>query len=166
MSRSARLDGAIFRALRDDTGANRQAVLVLALSGLSFGLGFAFSIRTDLLGIALGGLIGIGLGILTGFLWLSLTYLIVTRIFKGASDFWSLARPVFFASSPGLFFLLMLIPTWPISEIARVTGLIWIALSNVVAVKNAMGWDTQRSLVTFTIVAFILLVLYGLVVSL
>lgn len=166
MSRSARLDGEIFRALRDDTSANRQAVVVLAISGLSFGLGFTFSIRDDLFGIALGGLIGIGVGILTGFLWISLTYLIVTKVFKGSSDFWSLARPVFFASSPGLLFLLMLIPAWPVSEIARVMGVIWIALSNVVAVKNAMGWDNQRSLVTFTIVAFILVILYGLVISL
>ena len=42
----------------------------------------------------------------------------------------------------------------------------WIAISTVIAVKSVMGLDTQRSLVTFIIVAFIVLLGYGFVASL
>ncbi len=164
MLRSARLDGATFRSLRDDSSATGQSVAVLALAGLSFGLGFAVSIGSAPFGVLLGGAIGVIIGIVVGFVWLSLTYLVVTRIFKGASSYWSLARPVFFASSPGLVFLLM-IPFPPISEIFRALGLVWISISNVLAVKNSMGFDNQRSLVTFIIVAFVLLIIYGLLIS-
>src|SRR6266571_4128065 len=136
MLRSARLDGAMFRSLRDDSSATGQSVAVLALSGSSFGLGFAASIGSDSSGVLLGGAIGVVIGIVVGFVWLSLTYLVVTRIFKGASSYWSLARSVFFASSPGLVFLLM-IPFSLVSDVFRAVGLAWIAISNVSAVKNS-----------------------------
>jgi Yip1-like protein len=166
MVRSARLDSAMFRSLREDSGANGQSVVALALAGLSFGIGFTASVGYDLYTVLLGGVVGIGLGFLIGFVWLSLTYLVVTRLFKGASSFWGLGRPVFFASSPGLVFLLMLIPASPIPDAARDAGLAWIALANVFAIKNAMGFNNERSFITFIIVAFVLLVGYGLVVSL
>jgi hypothetical protein len=165
MVRSARLDGAMFRSLREDNGATGQSVVALALAGLSLGLGFTASIGDDFYGVLLGGVTGIGLGFLVGFLWLSLTYLVVTRLFKGASTYWSLGRPIFFASSPALLFLLMLIPGSPIASIVWDAGLAWIALANVFAIKNAMGFDNQRSFMTFIIVAFVLLIVYGLIVS-
>jgi hypothetical protein len=166
MTRSARLDGAMFRSLTEDSGATGQSLVALALARLSFGIGFTASVGYDLYGVLLGGVVGIGLGLLIGFVWLSLTYLVVTRLFKGASSFWGLGRPVFFASSPGLVFLLMLIPASPVPDAARAVGLAWIALANVFAVKNAMGFNNERSFITFIIVAFVLLVGYGLIVSL
>lgn len=156
----------MFRSLRDDSDATGQSVLALTIAGLSLGLGFTASIRGDLFGVLLGGIIGVALGVVVGFVWLSLTYLVVTRVFKGASSYWSLARPVFFASSPSLIFLLMLIPLSGLSEIFRVVGLAWISLSNVFAIKNSMGFDNQRSFATFIIAAFVLLIVYGLLTSL
>lgn len=166
MARSARIDGAVFRSLREDRGATVQSIIVLALAGFSLGLGFTASNGVSLYGVLLGGLVGIGFGLLVGFVWLSLTYLVVTRLFNGASTFWSLGRPLFFASSPALIFLLMLIPGLPIANIIWDAGIAWVALANVFAIKNAMGFDNQRSFITFIIVALVLLVAYGLVLSL
>jgi hypothetical protein len=165
MLRSARLDGAMFRSLRDDSSATRQAVVTLALAGLCFGLGFAVSLGADLSGVLLSGAVGIGAGILLGFVWLTLTYLVVTKLFKGASSYWGLGRPVFFATSPGLIFLLMMIPDTVVSEVFRVIGLVWITTSIIIAVKNSVGFDGQRSLVTFIIVSIILIIAYGLLTS-
>jgi len=105
-------------------------------------------------------------GVLVGFVWLSLTYLVATRLFKGTSSYWGLARPLFFATSPALIFLLMSIPPWPIPDLARSLGVGWTAVSSVFAVKSAMGFDTQRSLVTFIIVALVMLIIYGFLPSL
>ena len=166
MVRSARIDGEMFRSLSQDGRATDQSIVALALAGLSFGLGFTASIGDDVYGVLLGGAVGIGLGFVIGFVWLSLTYLVATRLFKGTSSYWSLGRPVFFAASPALVFLLMLIPGSLASSIVRDAGLAWIALSNVFAIKNAMGFDNQRSFMTFIIVAFVLIIVYGAIVSL
>src|SRR6266571_2494994 len=141
MLRAARLDGHIFTSLRDDRRATGQSLPVLALAGLSFGFGFAASVGDDLIGVLVGSIAGMALGVLVGFVWLSLTYLVATRLFKGTSSYWGLARPI--------------------PNLARSLGLGWTAVSSVFAVKNAMGFDTQRSLVTFIIVALAMLIIYG-----
>jgi hypothetical protein len=163
--RSARFDGALFRSLREDSGATIQSVVALALAGLSVGLGFSSSIGANLYGVLLGGAVGIGLGLIVGFLWLSLTYVVVTRLFKSTSSYWSLGRPIFFASSPALLLLLMMIAGPDIASIIYDVGLVWVAVLNVFAIKNAIGFDYQKSFLTFIIVAFILLVGYGLATS-
>jgi hypothetical protein len=165
MVKSARLNRDTFLALKEDSTATGQALIVLALAGAGFGVGFAASIGENALAVLLGAALGAVLSIVLGFVWVSLTFLIGTRLFRSRSDYWSLARPVFFASSPGLVFLLMSIPVSPIPDVARAIGVAWIAVSTVIAVKTAMGLDTQRSLVIFIIVTFIVLLSYGFVAS-
>jgi len=166
MVKSARLNSDTFLALREDSAATGQALTVLALAGGSFGVGFAASIGSSTIGILLGAFFGAVVSIALGIVWVSLTFLIGRRLFGGKSDYWSLARPVFFATSPGLVFLIMSVPVSPVPDVARATGVAWIAISTVMAVKTAMGLDTQRSLVIFIIVTLIVLLSYGFVVSL
>jgi hypothetical protein len=60
----------------------------------------------------------------------------------------------------------MSIPVSFISDIARAVGVAWIAISTVIAVKTALGLDTQRSLLIFILVTFTVLISYGFVASL
>jgi Yip1 domain len=166
MVKSAKLNRDTFLSLKEDPTATSQALIVLALAGASFGVGFATSIGFSVLGILLGAAFGAIVGVALGFVWLSLTFLIGTRVFKGTADYWSLARPLFFATSPGLVFLIMSIPASFVPDIARAVGVAWIAISTVIAVKTALGLDTQRSLLIFILVTFIVLISYGLVASL
>jgi Yip1-like protein len=166
MVKSAKFNTNTFQSLKEDSTATGQALIVLALAGTSFGVGFTMSIGYDVQLVLLGALLGAITGIFVGFVWLSLTFLIGTKLFRGTSDYWSLARPVFFASSPGLVFLIMSIPVVPVPDIARAIGVAWIAISTVLAVKTALGLDNQRSILIFIIVAFIVLIGYGLVASL
>ncbi len=166
MVKSARLNRDTFLELKEDTTATGQALIVLALAGASFGVGFAAVIGYGAIGILLGAVFGAVVSIALGIGWVSLTFLIGRRLFGGTSDYWSLARPVFFSTSPGMVFLIMSIPVSPIPDVARAIGVAWIAISTVIAVKTAMGLDTQRSLVIFIIVTFIVLFSYGLIASL
>jgi hypothetical protein len=166
MVKSAKLNRDTFLSLKEDTTATSQALIVLALAGASFGVGFAASIGFSVLGVLLGAGFGAIVGVSLGFVWLSLTFLIGTRVFKGTADYWSLARPLFFATSPGLVFLVMSIPTSFVPDIARAVGVAWIAISTVIAVKTVLGLDIQRSLLIFILVTFIILIGYGLVASL
>jgi Yip1 domain len=166
MVKSARLDSNTFLSLKEDSTATGQALIVLALVGVSFGVGFGASVGGDALVLIQGALLGAILSIVLGFVWLSLTFLIGTRLFGGTSGYWSLSRPIFFSSSPGLVFLVMSIPVTPIPDIARAIGLAWMAISSVFAVKTALGLDSQRSLLIFIIVTIIIFIAFGLVVSL
>src|SRR5213076_547802 len=166
MLKSARLNRDTLLALKEDSSATVRALIVLALAGASFGVGFAASIGFGTMGILVGAVFGAVVSIALGIVWVSLTFLIGRSLFGGRSNYWSLARPVFFSTSPGLIFLIMSIPVSPIPDVARAIGVAWIAISTVIAVKSVMGLDTQRSLVTFIIVAFIVLLGYGFVASL
>ncbi|TMI26418.1 hypothetical protein E6H24_02750 [Candidatus Bathyarchaeota archaeon] len=48
-----------------------------------------------------------------------------------------------------------------VGSVAGMAVVGWTAVSSVFAVKNAMGFDAQRSLVTFIIVALAMLIIYG-----
>lgn len=166
MVKSARLNRNTFLSLKEEPGATSQALFVLALSGASFGIGFTASIGFNLLGILVGAILGMLASLVLGFLWLSLTFVIGTKVFRGTSGYWSLARPLFFATSPGLVFLIMSIPVPVVSEIARAIGVAWIAIATVISVKTALGLDNQRSLLIFIMVTVILAISFGLVASL
>lgn len=166
MVQSARLNRNNFLSLKKDPTATGQALVVLALAGTSFGIGFTVSAGVEGPWLLLGAGLGAVIGIVLGFVWASLTFLIGTRVFHATSDYWSLARPMFFASSPGLVFLLMLTPASFVTDVARAVGVAWIAISTVVAVKTALDIDNQRSLLTFILVTVIVLVSYGLLSSL
>src|SRR5438552_18069435 len=104
MVKSARFNRDTFLALKKDSSATGQALIVLALAGASFGVGFAASIGFSALGILLGAVLGAVVSIALGIIWFSLTFLIGRRFFGGKSDFWSLVRNVFFSIFQGLIY--------------------------------------------------------------
>ncbi len=168
MWKVARLDRDSAEALKSDSKATPQAVAIVILAGLSYGLGFSLFLRTTLNIVLFFITAGILLGLLTGFLWLSLTFVIGTRLFRGVTNYWSLARPFFFAWSPGLLFVLMSVPTPLIPEIARAIASTWIIISSVFAVKHSMGLETLQSLLIFILVFLVfvgIVILVGSIIS-
>ncbi len=169
MWKVARLDRDTVKDLKSDSRATAQAVAIVIIAGLSYGFGFSLFLGTTLDMVVLLSVAGILLGLLTGFLWLSLNFVIGTRLFRGATNYWSLARSFFFAWSPGLLFVLMSVPTPLIPEIARAIASAWIIISSIFAVKHSMGLETQQSLLIFILVFLVfvgILILVGSIVSL
>src|SRR2546428_11482832 len=79
-----------------------ESVGVVAIAGLSLGLGEAlvFPLSTYLMIAQL--VTSIALVLLVTASWSGLVYLIGTRIFKGSTDFPGMARHIFFSVTPGL----------------------------------------------------------------
>src|SRR5437016_11996338 len=75
MVKSARFNRDTFLAVKEDSSATGQALIVLALAGASFGVGFAASIGFSTLGILLGAVLGAVVSIALGIIWVSLTFL-------------------------------------------------------------------------------------------
>lgn len=168
MWRVARLDRNTIEDLKSDSRATPQAIAIVILVGLSYGLGSGLSVGATLDVLLFALVSGILLGLLTGFLWLSLTFVLGTKLFRGVANYWGLARPFFFAWSPGLLFVLMSVPTPLIQGLARAAATAWTIISSVFAVKHGMGLETQQSLTIFILVFLVfaaILILVGSISS-
>ena len=164
MLKAARFDGETFKELRDDSRATSQSLLVVAISGLCYGAGVGFfpsgASLFDVLTIALLGLFS---AIAIAFVWSGTTFLIVTRLFRRRIGYWGLSRPFFFSWAPGLLFVLMFSPITIIFNVIRAVGAAWIAISSVLALKHAVGFSIQHSMLTFIIWVLLLVFVLSIV---
>src|SRR5207249_7315175 len=91
------------------------------------------------------------------FVWSATVFLVGTKLFQGKTGYWELARPLFFSTAPGILFVLIAIPLWPVITAAAVIASAWIISAEFVALKNAMGFNTQRALLTSVVGLLILI---------
>jgi ABC-type uncharacterized transport system permease subunit len=150
---TARFDTETLRDLKEDKTATGQAIAVLLLVGLSYGIGF--SIFTGLQSHSLspnqlisGTIANMIFTDFAAFIWSATVFLVGTKLFQGKTGYWQLARPLFFSTAPGILFILIAIPFSPIIITAAVIASAWIVSAEFVALKNAMGFNTQRALLT------------------
>jgi hypothetical protein len=163
MLRAARLDGETYRELRDDPSATAQSILLVTIIGLCYGAGFGFFLAgpslPDVLTITIISLFSV---LVIAFVWLSTTFLIVTRLFRRTIGYWGLSRPFFFSWAPGLLFILMASPVPILFEIVRAVGAAWIGIASVFAVKHAAGFSIQQSMLTFIMCILILVLILSI----
>jgi len=163
MLRAARLDGETFRQLRDDPSTTAQSLLVVAIIGLCYGAGFGFFLAgTSLLDVPTITLIGLFSALVIAFVWSGTTFLIVTRLFRRTIGYWGLSRPFFFSWAPGLLFVLLSGPITILFEVIRAVGVAWIGISSVFAVKHAVGFSTQQSMLTFIICVILVILIVSI----
>ncbi len=160
MLKAARFDSATFVDLKLDQGANRQAVVVLTLASLSYGIGSAFLIdgldSVQSPARFLPSTLVWTIWFFLMFSFFSITaFLVGTRLLKGTTSFTGLARPVFFSTSPGPLFLLLSIPLPGVGNAIRAALSGWVLVAGVYAVRHAMGFSIQKSMLAFII--FVLL---------
>src|SRR3989442_15141646 len=101
--RTTRFDTETIRELKEDRTATGQAVAVLLLVGLSYGLGFSIFSGLEQGTLSLDYLISNTLAnmIITdfaAFIWSATVFLVGTKLFQGKTGYWQLARPLFFYS--------------------------------------------------------------------
>src|SRR6266436_8039779 len=172
MKKASRLDQEGVLELKTDTAATGQAVAVLVLSALAYGIGYTAQTqfqRHDLstYGIIVGSLANVVTVCFAAFVWSATAFLVGTKLFQGKTSYWELARPLFFASSPFLLFFLIIVPIPPIivqgnvpvywfQGIVAVVAVIWLFLSQVFALKQVMGLSVRRTVLTVAVGLLIL----------
>ncbi len=158
--------------LKTDTTSTGQAVAVLVLAALAYGIGYTAQTqfqRHDLsiYGIIVGSLANTVTVCFAAFVWSATAFLVGTKLFQGKTGYWELARPLFFASSPFLLFLLITIPVPPIlvqgnvpvywfQGTIAVVAVVWLFLSQVFALKQVMGLNLRRTVLTVAVGLLIL----------
>jgi len=149
--RAAKLDVNLYEEVEADKGALRQAMGVVLLSSIAAGLG-----SIERIGFS-GILIGTITALISWYVWAYLTYFIGTKLLpepKTKADHGELLRTVGFSSSPGLIRVLGIIPG--LARIVFLVAAIWMLVAMVIAVKQALDYQSTLRAVGVCIIGWII----------
>lgn len=165
MRRASTLDRNGILELKENKTATGQAIAVLVFSALSIGLGS--TVQTELAsttvspyGIIVGALQSIITGCFAAFVWSGTLFIIGTKLFQGKTSFWELARPMFFAATPALLFVLIAVPIPIFYRTVAIITAAWIVVLQGFVLKQVMGFDVRRTVLTLSVGFMILLFIY------
>ena len=136
---AAQLDVATYEEVEADRSATGQAAAVVAVAAIASAIGGA--------GQGTGGIIA---GLVSAFLgWgiaAGLAYFVGTRFFGGTADWGELLRTLGFAQAPRVLNVLGFIPGLGWIVMAAVT--LWVLVTQVVAIRQALDVDTGKAILT------------------
>lgn len=132
---AAKLDINTYEEVEADEGATLQAGAVVVLAALAQAVGAAGA--GSAIGAAIGGLVGWAF-------WAGLTYLIGAYVFKGTATWGELLRTLGFAQSPRFLLVLGFIPL--IGWFIGVVVFIWVLVTGIVAIRQALDISTGKAI--------------------
>jgi len=149
--RAATLDVNIYEEVEADKSATVQAIAVVIFASIAAGIGSIGSV----------GLSGIFIGTLTALIawlvWAYITYIIGVKLLpepQTESDYGELLRTIGFSSSPGMIRIIGIIPGFS-GIIFFLTG-IWMLVAMIVAVRQALDYQSTLRAVVVCIVGWII----------
>ena len=139
---AARLDAAVYEEVEHDESATPQALLVVVIGAIAAGIGA--------LGGGAGGLlIGLVASLLGWAVYALVAYWVGTNLFKGpetSATPGELLRTLGFASSPRVLLVFGFIPV--LGLLISLAVSIWMLVTTVVAIRQALDFDTGRAIGT------------------
>jgi hypothetical protein len=161
--RAARLDVTLYQEVEKDTSLNREALMVViiatALAALGALVGGIFTgFGAALLAVAWT----VVWGIVGYYLWAYLTWFIGTRLFQGTAEPGELLRTLGYATAPRALGVLSFIPCAG-ALIAFLAG-IWSLVAGVIAVREALNFDTGKAIIT-VVIGWVVVFLVGALVA-
>jgi hypothetical protein len=149
--RAAKLDVSLYEEVEADKGALGQSMGVVVLSSVAAGLA----------SISTAGFGGIFVGTITAligwYVWAYLTYFIGTKLLaepQTKADPGELLRTIGFSSSPGLIRVLGIIPG--LRWIVFLIGGIWMLVAMVIAVRQALDYQSTARALGVCIIGWII----------
>ncbi|HEX2184375.1 MAG TPA: Yip1 family protein [Chloroflexota bacterium] len=164
MIRAARLEPDLYEEVESDRTAMRDAAIVVVIASIASGIGQALTAATVAPGIEgmprthpvvalLAGVIG---GLLGWLIWSYVTWFIGTKLFSGSATPGELMRTLGFANTPNIFSILAFVPG--IGPLLIFAAGVWSLVAGVVAVRQALDFDTGKAILT-TIIGWLALLL-------
>lgn len=150
MTRASQLSIQVYEEVEHNPRLNMEAFSVVAfVSGLA-ALGVLLSYLFRDIGSGIG--IGIGtviLGVLQWYLWSFITLLVGTKGFGGTANFGEVSRTLAYASGPNALGVFAWVPV--LGWVLTLVGSIWTAVTGVVAIRQAMDFDSGKAIATVII---------------
>jgi hypothetical protein len=162
--RAAMLDVNLYEEAEANTQLTQEALMVVILVSIASGIGnFLAGILNGSIGSALLGLIlAVVLGVISYYIWAYVTYFVGTNLFDGTADVGELLRTLGYASGPRVLGVLAFIPC--LGGLAGLAGAIWALAAGVVAVRQALDFDTTKAILT-VIIGWVIVFIVTVVVS-
>lgn len=167
MIRAAKLDVELYEEVEADETLTPQAIAVVVVAAIAGGIGGA--LRTI---IGPGGVGAFFLALILTpiisvigyFIWAALTYYIGTRLFQGTADYGEMLRAIGYSYTPQVLSILSFIPC--VGAIFSLAGAIWALVAGVIAVRQALDFDTTKAVITCIIGWVAMLILYAILAAL
>ena len=151
MLRASMLDAHVYEEVESDSSAIVQAVLIVVVVAVARGVA-TLSVTDNILGIAFG----IIAGLLSWAVWAFITYMVGTKLLKTGdteSSWGELARVTGFAQSPGILFLIAVVPvvgTWILPVVS-----LWQLAAMVVGIRQALDYSSTFRAIGVVLIGFI-----------
>ncbi len=160
MIQAAKLNVDFYNAVEHDESKTSEALQVVIIAAIASAIGnglggiFAGGFTAGLLA-AIFGLLWVLVGY---YLWSYLTYYIGVKLFQGEADVGEVLRTFGYAQSPRVLGIFGFIPClgWIISFGAS----IWALVATIVAIREAMDFDTGKAILTTFIAWLIVTVIF------
>jgi len=128
-----------YEEVEADSTATGQAAAVVAMVAVASGIGAA--------GDGLSSIVIAPISALLGWLiWAGVTYLIGDKILGGTATWGELLRTLGFAQSPGVLYLLAVLPVF--GGLVRFVVALWILAAGVIAIRQALDFGTGKAILT------------------
>lgn len=157
------LDRRTYEEVEADAGATGQAVGVVVLASVAGGIGVLGLGAAQTPQSLIAGIVGSLIGWMA---WAALTYLIGTRLLpepQTKADFGELLRTIAFASAPGFFRVLGAIPF--LGGIIYAIASMWMLLAMIVAVRQALDYQSTGRAVGVCVVGWALSLLVAAIIG-
>ncbi len=144
-----------YEEVEHDETATGQAATVVGIVAVASAIG----------GVG-GGSTGLIVGLLSAFagwlIWSGLTYLIGTAIFDGKATWGELLRTIGFAQSPGVLYVVGIIPI--LGGLAKLGIWIWLLVAGIIAIRQALDVDTTKAVLT-ALIGWGVYVIFGIMMA-
>jgi hypothetical protein len=139
MIAAAMLDVSLYEEVEADSTATSQAGGVVAIAAIASAIGGIGGGATHAVSALLAAVIG-------WLLWAGITYIIGDKMLGGTATWGELLRTLGFAQAPGLLMVFAVIPV--LGKIAALVVGIWLLLTGIVAIRQALDFGTGRAILT------------------
>lgn len=146
---AATLNVDTYEEVEADETATMQAATVVAMVAVASAIGGMGNEDTSLFFAPVAQIIG-------WLIWAGVTYLIGSKIFGGTATWGELLRTLGFAQSPGVLYLLGVVPL--VGGIIRFFVPFWILWAGIVAVRQALDFSTGKAILTVLIGWFAMII--------
>ncbi len=136
---AAKLDIQVYEEVEADESATVQAAIVVGIVSVASGIGSAQAGAAGMF----GGLVAAFLGWL---IWSGVTYLIGDKLLGGTASWGELLRTLGFAQSPGVLYVLGILPG--VGGPIRFLVAIWLLVAGIIAIRQALDFSTGKAVAT------------------
>jgi hypothetical protein len=165
--RAIRLDPTLYRQVADDPNTMTESAIIVVVVTFLAAIGNAIGLLIAKAGAGSAILSFFNTWLISGILigwvgWAVLTYFVGTMLFKGKTDIPEMMRVLGYASAPRLLGIFAIIPC--LGWIAALIGSILSLIAGIIAVREAMEFDTGNAIIT-VVIAWVIALVVSLIIG-